>query len=308
MLEENHESVCVLSRKGKLRVLIRAIRYSLKHGVKFIIIHGFDYFIYAAVLKLITGRRVIIQHHAEKMYLRKKAILLPLCDRLMDGYFFNGLGSARPFYDRKQITKRKIFEVTEGTCDFVFADRSVVNTIRKIVFIGRLNTNKNLETVLKALSIVVEYRQDFSLEVYYMDGEQENELKRFVKLNNLSDFVLFKGFIPNLEINKALNDADIFISASFYEGSGYALIEAMACGCYPVVSRIPSYQYLLDGLEEKQLFDPNNTEELSQSLLDAMGRHFDTTIRLSIRKQFEQRASAEAIARQIEVAINNLPA
>ena len=36
--------------------------------------------------------------------------------------------------------------------------------------------------------------------------------------------------------------ADVFVSGSHAEGSGYALIEAMACGLVPVVTAIPSFR------------------------------------------------------------------
>jgi glycosyltransferase involved in cell wall biosynthesis len=36
--------------------------------------------------------------------------------------------------------------------------------------------------------------------------------------------------------------ADIFVSASHREGSGYALIEALACGLVPVVTDIPAFR------------------------------------------------------------------
>ena len=38
--------------------------------------------------------------------------------------------------------------------------------------------------------------------------------------------------------------ADIFVSASHREGSGYAAIEAMACGAVPVLTDIPSFRVL----------------------------------------------------------------
>jgi len=39
--------------------------------------------------------------------------------------------------------------------------------------------------------------------------------------------------------------ADIFIVGSHHEGSGYALMEALACGAIPVVTNIPAFRALV---------------------------------------------------------------
>ena len=38
--------------------------------------------------------------------------------------------------------------------------------------------------------------------------------------------------------------ADLFVVGSHHEGSGYALMEACACGAVPVVTGIPTFRLL----------------------------------------------------------------
>ena len=51
-----------------------------------------------------------------------------------------------------------------------------------------------------------------------------------IKKLYLEDFVIFDGFV--VDTPSWLQNIDIFISNSFWEGQQVALIEAMACGCY----------------------------------------------------------------------------
>lgn len=290
-------------KKNPFAFLLHAIRFIKKNKFDFVIVHSLDNFLQAALISFFTGARVVLQHHAETTYRRKKAVLMPLADKLIAGYFFNGKLVAKAFYEKKHISEEKIFEVTEGTNAFQLMEQKIGSTIRNLLFIGRLNENKNLITVLKAINIIRLTRSDFKLSVYYATNELENELKGFCREHELHDLVYFKGSVSNSEIEKVLQSADIFVSASFYEGSGYALIEALACGVFPVVSKIPSFDYLLENLAEKSQFDPKDEQQLAACLLSALDGNFDRSLRQTIRNHFEAQASPQAIAAQVEAAL-----
>lgn len=293
--------------KGDLAFLLYCVSYIRKHQFRMVIIHGVDYFIQAAVIKLLTGAKVILQHHAEKTYLRKKAKLMAFADRFIDGYFFNGKGVATPFIAGKCISGfHKILEVVEGSCDFQYSKKSQVNPKKHLIFIGRLNENKNAWTLLKSIRLVKEKRNDFKLFLYYSSNEQEADLKAYCREHQLESEVHFFGKIDRPTVQHVLNDADVFISCSLYEGSGYSLIEALACGCYPVVSSIGSFNFLLRGLPEKQQFNPLDEMELAAELHKALDIAFNNTLRKKIRTHFEDTCSPAAIASQIEKELTRL--
>ena len=43
--------------------------------------------------------------------------------------------------------------------------------------------------------------------------------------------------------------ADLFVVGSHHQGSGYALMEACACGAVPVVTAIPTFRLMPGALE-----------------------------------------------------------
>lgn len=306
-LNESYYGIHLKSKKlNPLMFLLYTIFYVRKNKFDVVIVHGLDSFIEGALIGIFSSAKVMLQHHAEKTYLKKKAILMPLANKFIHGYFFNGVDVAKLFWEKRCISKHRVFAVTEATTEFKLLEKTFFNPERTIIFIGRLNENKNVMTFLKALYILKAVQKNFKAIIYYTTNELEGQLKQFSKEKGLDDVVEFKGKISNAEVEKTLNRADIFVSTSFYEGSGYALIEALACGVYPVVSNIPSFNFLLDGLDEKKQFDPTDEKQLAMQLADALNLNFTEEIRQKIRNHFEVKASANAIAMQIKNALMQL--
>lgn len=305
---ERYESIQLVSKKlSRWAFLKTVVQYIKTNKCEYVIIHGLDYFLEAVYIKWLSGSKIILQHHAEKTYLRKKAKFMSLADKWVDAYLFIGKEIALPFLQKKCIsTVNKIYEVVEGSSDFNISGSKQENAIKQIVCIGRLNENKNFITLLKAIGILKLKRSDFRVSMYYTSNESEDDLKAYCTKNNLNDYIEFKGAIPKTQIESLLNSADVFISCSLYEGSGYSLIEALACGTFPIVSHIPAFDFLLKGLNEKEQFRPKNELELASKLNKALDCEFTNTQKKIIRTHFEKKCSNKAIALQIENALQHL--
>ena len=284
---------------NRIIFLIQALFYIKKKKPQHVIIHGLDYFLEAGLIGFLFKIPVILQHHAEKTYLRKKSILMSVADNYISAYFFNGKEMARPYLEKNIIkNKDKIIEIPEATTPFSIKEKQTTST-KRLVCIGRLNANKNTITVLKAINLLKESRQDFHLSIFYGTSELEHELKTYVQTNKLDSFVSFKGSISQQEVESVLNQSDLFVSASLYEGSGFSLIEAMACGVYPIVSTISAFNYLVRELAFKQQFEPTNEIELAHKLNAALDTELNTLMQQSIHQHFIKTCSSTAIAEAI---------
>jgi glycosyltransferase involved in cell wall biosynthesis len=60
----------------------------------------------------------------------------------------------------------------------------------------------------------------------------------------LRDRVTLAGRVSRAELPNYYSAADVFVSGSHAEGSGYALIEAMSAGVIPVITDIPSFRVI----------------------------------------------------------------
>jgi glycosyltransferase involved in cell wall biosynthesis len=72
------------------------------------------------------------------------------------------------------------------------------------------------------------------------DGPDRSELERQLKATGLAEHVEFAGWLSPEKVKARLRTMDVFLLLSEYEGLPVALLEAMAHGVVPVVTRIES--------------------------------------------------------------------
>ena len=103
---------------------------------------------------------------------------------------------------------------------------------KKVISVGRLTSQKNYASLIRAFRNVAEKHPDWILEIYG-DGPQEVELKSLIGQLNLEKHVFLKGFSSN--VKEVMIHSSIFALSSIFEGLPLVIVEAMACGV-PVVS------------------------------------------------------------------------
>jgi glycosyltransferase involved in cell wall biosynthesis len=113
--------------------------------------------------------------------------------------------------------------------------------------------------------------------------------------NLLKNSIILKGKADHSQLEHWFNAADFYISASHKEGSGYALIEAMACGCIPIVTPIPSFIKITENGKFGFLFEPGNPESLLKVLLNLENIDKEE-LSISIVDHFNQSLSFRSIA------------
>jgi glycosyltransferase involved in cell wall biosynthesis len=103
--------------------------------------------------------------------------------------------------------------------------------MRRAVFVGRLIPHKGCDWAIRAIALLP--ASDWSLDVVG-DGREGNRLRRLAASLGLQERVRFHGWLPREDVLHVLRRADAMVAPSMYEGSGFAVAEAVALGC-PVV-------------------------------------------------------------------------
>ena len=206
----------------------------------------------------------------------------------------------------------QVFEIPEATSRFVPADREQSRQITglygnpAVLWVGRLDSNKDPLTVLEALRGLAAELPELQLWCCYGSATLLAEIERVIDSDTaLRPRAHLLGAVPHSHIEALMNAADLYVSASHREGSGYALIEALACGLPPVVSDIPSFRALTGQGSVGELWPAGDAKALRASLLKAAARpHAET--RQRVRAHFVRELSFEALGRKLAAAYGQL--
>lgn len=121
------------------------------------------------------------------------------------------------------FTKKKIVAINNSINTSIFKPLKVKSKKKLIGYVGRLQKDKNLVSLIKAVSGL-----NVSL-VFVGKGSENLRLKKFAKNNGINLKIIDR--IENYNLPSFLNRLDLFVFPSLHEGNPKSLLEAMACGC-----------------------------------------------------------------------------
>jgi hypothetical protein len=76
--------------------------------------------------------------------------------------------------------------------------------------------------------------------------------------------------LPQSQLWSLYQQAQLYVSPSSHDGTPNSLLEAMACGCFPVVGDIESLREWIEQGENGLLFDPRDPQALAAAICDAL--------------------------------------
>jgi len=118
-----------------------------------------------------------------------------------------------------------------------FKTNKTIKNNNKLLFVGRLNSVKNIDLLIKAL-----VGTDITLDIVG-NGELKGELIRLAKTLKVN--INFYGNIPNSKMPSIYNQYRIYVLCSSYEGNPKTLLEAMACGCSVIGTAVPGIKQVI---------------------------------------------------------------
>jgi glycosyltransferase involved in cell wall biosynthesis len=103
-----------------------------------------------------------------------------------------------------------------------------------IVYAGIYKPRKNHAALLRAFQRFLSHEGHANLVLVGPLKEGEQELRRLAEELEISRKVIFTGFVNDSELRLIYSAAKVYACPSLYEGFGFTVLEAMACGT-PVV-------------------------------------------------------------------------
>lgn len=138
-----------------------------------------------------------------------------------------------------------------------------------ILYVGGFSPRKNILGLIDSFSkLITSYKKPLFLVIAGKKGESYNIYKERTEKLNISDKVLFPGFISIEHLPYIYNAANLFVYPSFYEGFGLPPIEAMACGIPVITSNTTSLPEVVG--KGALLINPLNKTNLCEAMLEVL--------------------------------------
>jgi glycosyltransferase involved in cell wall biosynthesis len=158
----------------------------------------------------------------------------------------------------------------------VFHPTDCEKYVDRIIFVGRLQPQKNLFNLIESVS-----RNDLTLDIYG-DGELYDEL--LAQAKRLSARVNFMGVVDNDQMPHIFNRYRYYILPSFYEGVPKALLEAMACGLVCIGTDVEGINQIIDDGVNGYLAKGTSPQALAEAINRAIRLPSDHITQEAVRK------------------------
>jgi glycosyltransferase involved in cell wall biosynthesis len=155
-----------------------------------------------------------------------------------------------------------------------------------VLALGTIEPRKNLNRLVQAVCLLRQKDPELSLVIVGHAGWLYQDF--FQELEKLEDprAVLLSGYVPDADLPAVLTGATAYVLASFYEGFGLPILEAMACGTPVVCSNTSSMPEL--GGEAARYFNPHDLQDMVTAISAVLE---DAELREEMRQLgFEQAA------------------
>lgn len=177
----------------------------------------------------------------------------------------------------------------------------------EILWVGRLVANKDPLTVIQAFATVLREQRSARLTLVCASNELRSEVEQAIDAFSLRRAVTCVERLAPADLAALYARADVFVSGSHREGSGYSLIEAMAFGLVPAVTDIPSFRAITGDGRTGCLWNPGDVADCTSALraaTDLVGEQW----RRRCRDHFDAHLSWHALGRAALAAYTELAA
>ena len=249
---------------------------------------------------------IIVQDHASRLPRpwRRGAWRRGLS--VADGIAFCAARQAQPFASAGLLAARtRVYEIPESTSRFAPGDRETARRLTGlqgdplVLWVGNLDDNKDPLTILEGVSTITSVLPGLRLFCCFGTAPLLRQVQqRIASDSRLREHVTLLGRVPHGRIEQLMRAADFFVLGSHHEGSGYALIEALACGLPPVVTDIPSFRSLTGNGAVGSLWPCGDAHSLAAALR-LMAMRCGAEARVAVRAHFERELSLDSLGSKL---------
>ena len=225
--------------------------------------------------------------------------------RAADGYLFTSRAQARPWVQGGFIGREAdVYDVLEASTHMRPIDRATARRVTgmtgapAVLWVARLDANKDPLTVLAGFEQALAAIPDATLTMAYGGDVLLPAVRQRIAASTLlADRVRLVGAIPHARLAAWYSAADVFVIGSAREGSGYALLEACACGALPVVTDIAPFRAITGNASIGLHWPVGDVGALAEALITAGRRELEQE-RRGVLHHFARHLSWDVVGRR----------
>lgn len=283
----------------RLRRAVAALAPDIIH------LNGLDFPLHARLLSSLAPP-VLMQDHASRADRPRLGRLRRWGHARAAATLFTAEAQAAPFLATGQLpAQAPIFAVPESSSRFAPGDRAEARTRTgvhgdpAILWVGRLDPNKDPLTAIEAFRLARARLPGAELWCVHGTDELLPEIERRLADDPvLARHVHLLGRVPHAQVEQLCRACDLFLTTSHREGSGYALIEALACGLPPVAGDIAPFRALIGTLTESRFAAPGDAPAFAAGLVSLACRD-GARGRAAVRRHFEAHLAFPVLGRRL---------
>jgi len=167
----------------------------------------------------------------------------------------------------KIVTIHNPVDMRRAASSTTFNGKASSVIAKTVISVGRFDQVKNFPLLIRAFAAATNRRgcrEDRLLLVG--DGPLLQQLKDLALSLDVQEQVVFCGF--QKDVFSYVRSSDIFVSTSYFEGLGNAMLEAIACDCPCIAMKTAGSQEIANYVSGIFLLDQGDEEGLSQKLYE----------------------------------------
>lgn len=144
----------------------------------------------------------------------------------------------------------------------------IADNLKVVMFLGRIHYIKGNDFLIKGFAEALKLRSDIYLVLVGPDDGHMTECKNLVDELDISESVLFTGFLGGEHKNSALVDADIVVQLSRFEQGAWAPLEGVLCKTPIIVTSSTGTGEDVKRLKAGYLVDFDDNKMLSDTIIE----------------------------------------
>ncbi len=250
--------ILIFYMKIVIHLLFKPSRFDLVH------IHG-DWlsFFFARVIKLLVKADfVVASHHGGIHDKRWYKPLAKFSLAGIDAFYATGRIAFQYF---KSLNLEVDMTWRSSGVEKTFLETSLVSSRKNdVVWVGSFVSVKNpnllLDIAISLPNVSFTMVGDGALYAGMVDRVEQLSLRN----------VIFLGRLNVDALSEVLSNSKIIINTSNMEGTPTAVLEGMACGCFPIVSDCTDYSGLVTGGVNGEVVQLGNVNEFNRAIVSAL--------------------------------------